>query len=375
MNPRHTGLLAVVCALVALSATACGNTNATIPTSAPTTISVSAGLEGLDGDVERVVSDWYGPSQIGGAVAVVGTPDGAVHSAAIGEAAPGEPATTNDVMRVGSITKTYTAALVLSITEQGLLALDDSVAGYLPDLDLPERITVRDLLAHTSGITDPDPAALIEAFAADPGHRYTPAELIALARLPDESGPAEFRYASANYHLVGVLIEALTGRTYADLLRTEILERAGLTHTYVAGSDRPSEPIVPGNVDLDGDGREDSLAAISYDAVDTYSWSAGAIATTPADLLTFARALFDGTLLPPSGVDELTDTGGDGYGLGVVDVDPGWGHNGGAPGYQAVFAYDPDRDTAAALFTNCPTCATGTADTWAVIAELIDLPT
>ncbi len=160
---------------------------------------------------------------------------------------------------------------------------------------------MRSLLSHTSGITDPDHGELIAAFAADSGHRYSPEELLALADLPASSDRAEFAYANANYHILGLLIERVTGRAFADVFRDEILEVSGLEHTYLVGFDPVPGPIVPGNADLDGDGAEDSLAEVPYLAVDTYGWSAGAIATTPTDLVRFARALFDGTLLDEYG--------------------------------------------------------------------------
>jgi D-alanyl-D-alanine carboxypeptidase len=130
---------------------------------------------------------------------------------------------------------------------------------------------------------------------------------------------------------------------------------------------------VPGSVDLDGDGDEDSLAAVPYLAVDMYSWSAGAIASTAADLVTFARAVFDGTLLDDAGLAELTDrSGGGAHPLGLVRVDlDAWGHNGGAPGYRAVLIHRPHQGVTAALFTNCPSCAARDPEMWQTGADLL----
>jgi D-alanyl-D-alanine carboxypeptidase len=157
------------------------------------------------------------------------------------------------------------------------------------------------------------------------------------------------------------------------VLRSEISNVVGLEHTYLLGSEPVPEPIVPGNTDLDGDGTEDSLEEIPYLAVDTYGWSAGAIATTPADLVAFVRSLFDGTLLDDSAIAQLTDRSHDGeHPLGLVQFEQaGWGHNGGAPGYHAVYVHQPDRGVTGALFTNCPECAAGTQDTWEVVADLL----
>jgi D-alanyl-D-alanine carboxypeptidase len=327
----------------------------------------------LDDSIRQIASDWYGTADIGGVVAVVGTPDGAVHVATIGQSAPGVPASPDDVMRVGSITKTFTATLAVRLARRGVIDLDAPVTDYLPDLGLPPRVTIRTLLNHTSGITDPDPTALITRFRADPTHRFTVDELLAFADLSTDDASPEFVYANANYHLAATLIERATRRDFADVLRTELLDTAGLEHTYLVGFEPIPEPVVPGNVDLDNDGTEDSLADIPYLAVDTYSWSAGAIATTPNDLVTFARAVFDGTLLDDTGLAELTDrSAAEAHPLGLVQFDQHtWAHNGGAPGYRAMYVHQPHRGVTAALFTNCPTCAPADPEMWQTVADLL----
>ena len=250
-------------------------------------------------------------------------------------------------MRMGSITKTYISALVLRLADEGRLSLDDTVTMHVPDLGIADSVTIRDLLGHTSGIADPDPELLISEFRADPGYRYGYDELTAFADI-------------------------------ATVLRSEILDTAELAHTFLVGFEAVPDPIIPGNVDLDGDGTEDSLVDVPYLAIDTYGWTAGAVVTTPADLVSFARALFDGTLLSEQAIAEMTTIGigpDAGYGLGIVDIGDGtWGHNGGAPGYQAVFAHNPDRGSTAAVFTNCPTCAT-TPDTWSLMEGLLAIAT
>jgi D-alanyl-D-alanine carboxypeptidase len=334
----------------------------------------------LTSEIRDLADTWYGTSDIGGVVAVVGLADDSVHSVAIGEGAPGQPADPSDVMRIGSITKTYISALVLRLADEGRLSLDDSVTTHLPDLGIADSITIRDLLGHTSGIADPDPELLISEFRADSGYRYGYDELIAFADIPDgiEVEPAGFAYANAGYHVLGGVIERVTGTDIATVLRDEILDTADLAHTFLVGFEGVPDPIIPGNVDLDGDGTEESLVDVPYLAIDTYSWTAGAIVTTPDDLVSFARSLFDGTLLSEEAIAEMTSigTGPDaGYGLGIVDIGDGvWGHNGGAPGYQAIFAHDPDRGSTAAVFTNCPSCAT-TPDTWSLMEGLLAIAT
>lgn len=378
-----------------IAASACGSggsadigSNATTTTN--TTVTAAPGTFGVvaandvpaspvaDPDIEsairQIVSEWYGPSEIGGVVAVVATPDGTLHTATIGEAAPGTPARADDIVRIGSITKTYTAAITLRLASRGLIDLDAPVSEYVTALDLDPRVTVRSLLDHTSGIADPRGEDLIAAFVADPAHRYTTDELVALAQLDTAAEIGRFDYANVNYHLAGLVIEHVTGHDFTTVLNDEILEPLGLDHTHLVGFEPGDVAVVPGNADLDGDGTADTLAETPYLAVDTYGWTAGAIATTPADLVSFVTALFDGALLDHDAVSSLTTTDGDGYAMGLVSVGLSrWGHNGGAPGYHAVFVHQPDAGTTAALFTNCPACATGTPDTWQIVGQLLDL--
>jgi D-alanyl-D-alanine carboxypeptidase len=354
------------------NATTVAATAPTTATSVEATTDARPGSD-LDDTIREIASDWYGTTEVGGAVAVVGTPDTAVHVAAIGQSAPGVPARPDDVMRVGSITKTFTATLAVRLARRGVIDLDSPAANHLPELRLVPQVTLRTLLNHTSGIRDPDPTALIARFRAASAHRFTVAELLAFATLPSESVSPEFVYANANYHLAAALIERVTGRDFAEVLRTEVLDTAGLEHTYLVGFEPIPEPVVPGNVDLDGDGSEDSLADIPYLAVDTYSWSAGAVATTPTDLVAFARAVFDGTLLDDAGLAELTDRAGGGeHPLGLVQFDQNaWAHNGAAPGYRAAYVHRPDRGVTAALLTNCPSCAAGDPEMWSTVADLL----
>ena len=237
--------------------------------------------------LRTALEDWYGSVDIGGAVVGIGLPNGDVLEAATGEAAPGSPAAVDDTMRVGSITKTFMAALTLRLHDSGVLDIDDPVAEYLPDLGIDEAVTIRSLLAHTSGVTDSDQEALVASIRADPGQRFELAELVELAELPDRSEPGSqsFTYTNAGYHLVGAVIESATGTNVAEVLRAEVLEPAGLTNTYLAGAENVPTPIVPGNIDLDGDGLEDSLHGIPYMAVETHAWTAGALVSTPTDLI------------------------------------------------------------------------------------------
>ncbi len=175
---------AAACLVVGLGIVGCSSTDrvdgsqapaATAePTSLPTELPSTTTIADPDVTIRDIASAWYGNAEIGGAVAVVGTPDGNVRIAAVGQAAPGVAAASDDMMRIGSITKTFTASLAVRLARQGLIDLDAPVADYLPDLGLGARESpFVGCSNHTSGITDPDPNELIARFRADPAHRFT----------------------------------------------------------------------------------------------------------------------------------------------------------------------------------------------------------
>lgn len=351
----------------------------TAPPPAPTTVSPPAPT--IDDAVRRRLLEWYGPGPIGGAVATIGLAGGEAHTVAVGEAAPGVPARPGDTMRIGSITKTFMAALTLRLDEIGALDIDDAVADHLPDVGIDETVTIRRLLAHTSGIADPDPAELIALFREDSGRRFDFQDLMAFAEIPTSADERsrDFAYANAGYHVLGGVVEAATGTDVTTALRQHVFEPAGLANTHLAGAEEVPTAIVPGNVDLDGDGTEDPLQGVPYLAVETHAWTAGALVSTAEDLVAFARALFAGAIIGGPAVIEMTETSAaaHGHGLGIFDLGVEgatvYGNSGGGPGFHANFAHDPARGITAVVFTNCPSCATGGTDTWQLLVDLLDL--
>ena len=351
------------------------------PATAPAEADAPTAPVTAETSLRNAVEDWYGSGGIGGAVAGIGFADGGVLVATTGEAAPGTPAANDDTMRVGSITKTFMAVLTLRLHDSGVLDIDDPVAEYLPDLGIDETVTIRSLLAHTSGLTDSDQQALVASIRADPGRRFELAELLELAEIPDGTEPRSrsFSYANAGYLLIGAVIESATGTNVADVLRREVLEPAELRGTYFAGAEPVPIAIVPGNIDLDGDGIEDSLHGIPYLAVESAAWTAGALVSTPTDVIQFARALFAGSLISDQTLEWLTDTStaAHGHGLGIFDIGIDdatvYGNSGGGPGFHANFAHDPQLGTTAVVFTNCPSCPAGGNDTWQLLVDLLTL--
>jgi D-alanyl-D-alanine carboxypeptidase len=264
----------------------------------------------------------------------------------------------------GSVAKPFTATVVLQLVAEGKLGLDSSVAEHLGDLGLDERITVRMLLQHTSGLFNytgeyyedgsfvPGIPANGKEWVDTRLQTYRPEELVRLAlSKPVRFEPgADWSYSNTNYTLAALLIEQVAGRSYGDETRERILRPLGLGDTVLAGdlTDLP-EPHAHGYYRYQ-DGDEWKVADVSRQNLSMLPAAGGAISTTQ-DLQIFFAALNDGRLLPAPLLAEMrTPVGPIDYGLGlfVQDLGPDCGgviyhHNGGAPGgYGALMYSTPD---------------------------------
>jgi D-alanyl-D-alanine carboxypeptidase len=281
------------------------------------------------------------------------------YAAGVADTATGEPATTRHRFRIASSTKAFTATVLLQLAGEGRLSLDDAVARWLPGVlsgngYRPGRITIRQLLGHTSGVHDP---ATTPAFFApyleegDRDHVIWPREVIrrAVAHGPDFAPGSEVGYSNTNYLLAGLIIERVTGHRAETEIARRVLAPLGLRDTTLPRAD----PHVHGphlhGYDLDG--RDMTVFSPSYD------WTAGAMISTVHDLSRFQRALFDGRLLRPEQQRELREVTWDGdsqgYGLGVevlrMPCPDGcelelWGTTGAGPGYYSYALTTADGD-------------------------------
>ncbi len=269
-----------------------------------------------------------------------------------------EPSST---LRFGSTTKTFTAALCLLLHEDGLLDFDRKLSEFLPDITVPHDslITVENLLNMTSGLLDyaNDGDRILNEILEDPTKTYTPQELIEYAieiTDPAEIDPGTtWHYSNTNYVLLGLILEEVSGSTYADLLRSRIINPVGLEHVTV---DEEPENFAHGYLDLDDDGQLDDISSWNP----TTFWSAGCLVGTAEDLGKFASALFNGEIITTESLELMQSWFplGEGipfeygYGCGFhKDMDL-IGHNGGTPGYAAEMWYHTDTGTIITVISN-----------------------
>lgn len=258
-----------------------------------------------------------------------------------------DPVPENGRFRIACITKMYVSVVLLQLRAEGKLDLDQPIATYLPGL-LPDgdRVTVRNLMQHTSGLFNHADSFQRpgKRFQRDRYKQYESADLVAVAAaqpLNFEPG-TKFEYSNTNYIALGMLIKALTGKSYAEEIQARIVEPLGLSETSLPGSDpKIPTPHARGYMKINGE---------SVDVTEmnpSEACSAGEMLSSTADLDTFLVGLMTGKLLAPAEFDEMKTTVppewvplpmSNGYGLGFMplETDCGlslWGHGGGIPGY------------------------------------------
>jgi D-alanyl-D-alanine carboxypeptidase len=347
------------------------STAATLATTAPSPTVVAAD-PAHQAQLAAVLAEHQAAGEFVGARIAVREPDGTISEASAGtptvDPASG-PVDADVPWNIGSATKAFVAVVVLQLADEGRLDLDSGVGRYVPYLPDADRITPRQLLNHTSGLGEylDQPAVVSE-----PARHWTPAELVVVAdaagRVGEPGGP--HRYSNSNYVVLGDIIEQVTGRPWADEVRARITEPLGMTHTGLA-ADAP----VPGFDIVDG-----AFVEVTHDFDPSLGGAAGGLHSTSRDLLAFAAALADGTLVPAEArtametflpAEDLSRFGIDhGYGLGVerylMDGMTVIGHMGTGKVGSSYVGYDAERGTTVAVTTN--TAVAGPAAIMAVQA-------
>lgn len=267
------------------------------------------------------------------------------------------PADEETMFRIGSVTKQFTAALVMRLVEQEKLALDDELAEYVPDFPLQGRkVTIEQLLQHTSGIKSY--TELGEEWQKVWPLELSHAELLALVDdKPFDFEPGtDWHYSNTGYYLLGMVIEKVSGRSYAEQLRAELCEPLGLARTRY-DSNRELIPKRAQGYALEGEWLvNDQILGMAQPG------AAGGIVSTAGDLVRWQMALSSGKVVSPESFARMcTPTvlpnGHDtryGFGLRM----PEWAgrrrveHGGGIFGFNSMLFWLPDEDLHVAVISN-----------------------
>ncbi|HEY9373355.1 serine hydrolase domain-containing protein [Streptomyces sp.] len=299
-----------------------------------------------------------------GAMARFSGPDGVrTRTAGVRDRVSGAAMDTKARFRIGSVSKTFSSVVLLQLVDEGKVELDAPVNRFVPGLLPDDRITVRHLLTHRSGLADYTDAMFeqtVPGFEAVRNRVFSYQELLDLSLgLPRTTEPGvAYKYSNANFVVVGMLIEQITGRPVAREYERRIFKPLGLRNTsYVHPETGIKGLHVRGYLHPDEAG-----GALVDSTEQTVSWaqSAGAVVSNPADLNTFMSALMRGRLLSPRMMDAMTTVSptdvanGRHYGLGLrrYDLSCGtqvYGHTGTVQGfYTYAFATRDGRRSFAA---------------------------
>jgi CubicO group peptidase (beta-lactamase class C family) len=260
------------------------------------------------------------------------------------------PNTPDTKFRLGSLTKQFTAALILLAQQDGKLNINDPVSKYLVDAPKAwEKITLANLLGHTSGIPDFISFKEFDVWAAS---AHTWEEEVAFFKdkpLDFEPG-TKFDYSNSNYIVLGGILEKVSGKKYGDLLRERLFVPLGMNDS---GLD-DDELILPKRAQGYTPGPNGLTVARSESM--TIPFSAGSIYSTTGDLLKWENGLFGGKVLSPGSMKAMTTPGKDNYGLGVevnnVDGVKVIEHNGGIEGFNTDLIYVPERRICVIVLAN-----------------------
>ena len=293
--------------------------------------------------------------------------------------------TSNATSRIYSITKTFTAPLVLELAHEGYFTLDDPIVKYMPYMslynpNLNTSVTIRQLLAHESGYQDWEENLQLQiAIAFQPTKVWTPYELMAFTEQLDPPGTVR-RYSHNNYVFLGAIIEAATGKKVEDLYRERFYTPLGLSSMYLDGRETPLNAEVPvaphDNISafnpiflVTGQPTyPDTYTNISrfpFAAITSLGFTGGGIVSNAGDIAEWGNALFGGRATSKAVLDSMlnsiyptVDENGNklGYGIKKFDKISGKfdfvGHNGSAPGYRSGMFYQLDKKMTIAILSN-----------------------
>jgi len=321
--------------------------------------SVIANDKSLAAKISNILAEYYDPKSFGCAILI------AKNGKIIYENATGMadielnvPMTTGMIFRVGSITKQFTAAAILQLKEKRLLDLQDDITKFIPDYPSHGyKITIENLLTHTSGIKD---MTEMEQFNSVFQRKdFTPAELIdSFKNQPMDFAPGtKWKYSNSGYLILGYIIEKVSGKSYPQYINDNIFKSLGMEHAYYDNT----SAIIKNRASGYKQGQTIPVSNADYISM-TVPFSAGALMMTVDDLFKWHEGLYQYKILKKESLDlaftPFTLSNGEkvkyGYGWGLDSLNGSRTiqHGGNVNGFSAFEIYLPVEDIFVAAFSN-----------------------
>ena len=326
------------------------------------------------GEAESLKSRAQGLVEAGYPAALAAVSDSKGESAGVavgkGSLETGQAPPMDGEVRIGSNTKTFVAVVVMQLVQEGKVGLDEPIETYLPGLIKGEgidasRITVRQLLQHTSGLPDFDETLFGTTDVFQYRYHYvTPRDVLdsALSKPAAFEPGTQWKYTNTNYIVLGMLVERVSQRPVGEQIDERIVKKLGLSHTYFpAPGEEKIRGTHPQGYHLSAEGKLEDITEMDP----AWGWAAGAMVSTPSELNTFFQAVFDGRLLTQASIQEMKKgvdigSGGRVYGLGLIGTPlscggTSWGHGGDIAGYHTRGGVGPDGTAVTVAVTALPT--------------------
>lgn len=247
-------------------------------------------------------------------------------------------------IRIGSITKIFTALAIKRLLSEGKISLKDSVSKYL-DLSLPLGITIEHLATMTSGLPDyTTDSTFLASCMVKPEMKWNPRQLVSIAlKSPILAKPGEkWMYSNTNYIVLGLILEQVTGKTLEKVYQEFIFSPFQMNSTFLPIEVNLPEPHLEGFQYM-----KDQITNITR-CHPSMAWASGGVVSTLNDLYKFARILIKGQLLS----FERCKASSNNYGFGLMKLENFFGHNGNFPGFQSFLGVNPDTQTIIIVLTN-----------------------
>jgi len=276
----------------------------------------------------------------------------------------GTPVEADMLFGIGSLTKNYTAPLILALVENEYLALDSTLEGWSrPEWNLSHEVTLLQLLNQRSGLCNvTDQGALWDNVLADASRIWAPEEVLdGFLQPPCYPPDTTWHYSNTSYILAGLAAEYATGSSFAELLEARILDPIGLDHTRLLPDAEvgASLPVCHGWFDLNGDGTEEDVSGFR-DAISSVLWAAGGMYASASDVARWMDVLFSEQFISPASIVQMTtphslipNAGGMAYGLGLNLLgNEAYVHSGRVFGYVSALVYLPQESATIVVLTN-----------------------